>query len=228
MTLKLKSPRSPKRVWTHAALFSAPTTVTLETLVNDGHMNRVVRHAIACGCDPIVALQMATINTATHFGMEREIGSITPGRRADIILTSDLATLPIEHVIARGVTIAKDGECLVECPHYNWPDHARQTVHLGQNRVAQDFEVAAPSGANSVTANVIGVVENQAPTKALKAELSVSDGRIQMDPVNDVCQIALVEKASCSGYDDKPASSAVLAIKAIWPWHQPLHMTATT
>ena len=60
------------------------------TLVNDGHMNRVVRHAIDCGLDPLVALQMATINTATHFGLERELGSIAPGRRADCILTSDL------------------------------------------------------------------------------------------------------------------------------------------
>ena len=58
------------------------------TLVNDGHMNRAVRHAIEAGCDPVIALQMATINTATHFGLERELGSITPGRRADIILTN--------------------------------------------------------------------------------------------------------------------------------------------
>ncbi|MFT6648446.1 amidohydrolase family protein, partial [Pseudophaeobacter arcticus] len=72
------------------------------TLVHDGHMNRVVRHAIACGCDPLIALQMATINTATHFGLERDIGSITPGRRADVILTSDLTDLPIELVVARG------------------------------------------------------------------------------------------------------------------------------
>ena len=48
------------------------------TLVHDGHMNRVVRHAIDCGCDPLIAIQMATINTACHFGMERELGSITP------------------------------------------------------------------------------------------------------------------------------------------------------
>jgi adenine deaminase len=64
------------------------------TLVHEGHMNRVVRHAIACGCDPLIAIQMATINTATHFGLERELGSIAPGRRADVILTSDLRTLP--------------------------------------------------------------------------------------------------------------------------------------
>ena len=72
------------------------------TLVNDGHMDRVVRHAIDCGLDPLVALQMATINTATHFGLERELGSIAPGRRADCVLTSDLRALPIETVIARG------------------------------------------------------------------------------------------------------------------------------
>ena len=80
------------------------------TLVNDGHMNRVVRHAIDCGCDPLVAIQMATINTASHFGMERELGSITPGRRADFIVTSSLKELPIENVFARGKYVAENGK----------------------------------------------------------------------------------------------------------------------
>lgn len=167
------------------------------TLVNDGHMNRVVRHAIDCGCDPLVALQMATINTATHFGLERELGSITPGRRADMILTSDLTTLPIEHVIARGQTVAVDGKITVECPHYDWPDAARQTVHLGKVLAAADFAVPAPEGANAVTAKVIGVVENQAPTKALTAELPVVDGVVEGDGA--VCQIALVERHRATG-----------------------------
>ena len=169
------------------------------TLVNDGHMNRVVRHAIACGCDPLVALQMATINTATHFGLERELGSIAPGRRADLILTSDLEKLPIEMVIARGETIAKDGNCLVDCPHLEWPDTARKTVHLGKSLAAMDFEIAAPEGANQVKAKVIGVVENQAPTKALTAELAVVDGTVQTDESNDVSQIALVERHRATG-----------------------------
>ena len=85
-------------------------------------MNRVVRHAIDCGCDPLIALQMATINTATHFGLEREIGSLTPGRRADVILTSDLTTLPIEHGHRARQNVAENGKCLVDCPHYAWPD----------------------------------------------------------------------------------------------------------
>ncbi len=169
------------------------------TLVNDGHMNRVVRHAIDCGCDPLVALQMATINTATHFGLERDLGSIAPGRRADVILTSDLKALPIEHVIARGKTVARDGTVLVDCPHYDWPEHARQTVNMGRARTAEDFEVKAPDGATQVTANVIGVIENQAPTKALTADLKVQDGVVQGDIETDVGQIALVERHRATG-----------------------------
>ena len=59
-------------------------------------MDRVVRHAIAQGLKPITAIQMATINTAEHFGLERELGSIAPGRRADLVISSDLVALPIE------------------------------------------------------------------------------------------------------------------------------------
>ncbi len=167
------------------------------TLVNDGHMNRVVRHAVACGCDPLIALQMATINTATHFGLEREIGSVTPGRRADVILSSDLAELPIEMVIARGQVVAENGVIAVDCPHLNWPDKARNTVHLGHKLTADNFEITAPPGANRVQANVIGVVENQAPTKALKAELPIIGGLVEAE--GEVCQIALVERHRATG-----------------------------
>ncbi len=167
------------------------------TLVNEGHMNRVVRHAIACGCDPLIALQMATINTATHFGLEREIGSITPGRRADVILSSDLRELPIEVAIARGQIVAENGAISVDCPHLNWPDSARNTVHLGHTLTDKDFEIKAPEGANRVRANVIGVVENQAPTKALKAELPINGGLVEGE--GDVCQIALVERHRATG-----------------------------
>lgn len=167
------------------------------TLVNDGHMNRVVRHAIDCGCDPLIALQMATINTATHFGLERELGSIAPGRRADMILTSDLKTLPIEHVIARGRTVAISGKITVDCPHYDWPDSARQTVHMGKVLGATDFEIKAPDGKNKATAKVIGVVENQAPTEALTADLPVKDGIVEGKA--GVCQIALVERHRATG-----------------------------
>jgi adenine deaminase len=167
------------------------------TLVNDGHMDRVVRHAIVCGCDPLIALQMATINTATHFGLERELGSIAPGRRADLIVTSDLKALPIKTVIAKGRIVAEGGKLLVECPHIEWPNHVRKTVHLGKTLGAQDFEIPAPSGARTVRAKVIGAVENQAPTKALVRDIAVKQGLVKPDGA--VCQIALVERHRATG-----------------------------
>jgi adenine deaminase len=168
------------------------------TLVNDGHMNRVVRHAIACGCDPLIALQMATINTATHFGLERELGSIAPGRRADVILTPDLETLPIETVIALGQVVAEDGALKARCPHLDWPAEARETVKLGKVLTAGDFVITAPEYAETLTANVIGVVENQAPTQALKRQVEVKQGLVSAQ--GGIAQIALVERHRATGH----------------------------
>jgi len=167
------------------------------TLVHEGHMNRVVRHAIACGCDPVIAIQMATINTATHFGLERELGSIAPGRRADLIVTPDLRSLPIDMVFARGVKVAEEGRMTVSCPHYPWPAQARETVHLARPLTEADFAIPAPAGAGRVTARVIGVVENQAPTRALLEELEVRGGLVEAQ--GEVAQIALVERHRATG-----------------------------
>ncbi|MEL6436425.1 MAG: adenine deaminase [Pseudomonadota bacterium] len=169
------------------------------TLVNDGHMDRVVRHAIAQGLKPVTAIQMATINTAQHFRLERELGSITPGRRADFLVVSDLASLTIDAVYARGTKLAEAGRLATDIPAYDYPESAKQTVKLGKVLMAEDFLVPAPEAAASVTARVIGVVENQAPTRALEAELAVADGVVQMDRRNDVCQIALVERHRGTG-----------------------------
>jgi adenine deaminase len=169
------------------------------TLVNEGHMNRVLRHAVQQGLAPITAIQMATINTASHFGLERELGSITPGRRADLVLTSDLAALPIELVMAHGKVLAKDGNLTAEFPHFDYPPTTKSTVNMKRDVTAQDFDVKAPEGANQVKVRVIGVIENQAPTKSLTAELPVSSGLVAMDLENDVCQIALVERHAATG-----------------------------
>ena len=131
--------------------------------------------------------------------MERELGSIAPGRRADCILTSDLRTLPIETVIARGEIVAEGGRCLAPLPDFAWPEAARRTVKMGRRLAAADFDIAAPAGANRVRARVIGVVENQAPTRALEADLGVDGGLVAMDAAGDVCQIALVERHRGTG-----------------------------
>lgn len=174
------------------------------TLVHEGHMNRVVRHAIAQGLKPITAIQMATLNTAEHFGVEKDIGSITPGRYADIVISSDLVALPIELVIAGGEVVAENGRLATNLPPYNYPAFAKNSVKLGKQLEAQDFDVILPPSAirhppSSIKTRVIGVVENQAPTRALTYALPVENGLVMGDPGQDVCQIALVERHQATG-----------------------------
>ncbi|MEO3384980.1 adenine deaminase [Mesorhizobium sp. CAU 1741] len=169
------------------------------TLVQEGHMDRVVRHAIAQGLSPIIAIQMATINTAQHFRLERELGSIAPGRLADFLVVSDLAALTIDEVYGRGVRLAKAGRLEADVPPYDYPAAVKKTVKLGKTISAEDFDIGAPEGANEARVRVIGVIENQAPTRALEADLGVEDGLVVMDRENDVCQIALVERHRGTG-----------------------------
>ncbi len=169
------------------------------TLVHEGHMNRVVRHAIEQGLKPVTAIQMATLNTAQHFGLEREIGSIAPGRLADFLIVSDLPSITIDSVYARGIHLAEEGRLIADIPAFNYPESAKNTVKLGRALSDADFDIVAPEGANSVRARVIGVIENQAPTKSLEAALPVTDGIVNADLGNDVAQIALVERHRATG-----------------------------
>ena len=192
------------------------------TIVNEGHMNRVIRHAIKCGCEPVEAIQMATINTATHFGLERELGSISPGRRADIILTSDLKELPIEIVFARGVKVAENGNSIIEPVLLKWPNSVRNTVKLEKKLNAENFLIRAPKLKNTAKVKIIGVIENQAPTKLLKGVLPVENGFVKGDLDKDICQVALVERhrgtgqitngfVSGFGYKEKCAVASTVA-----------------
>jgi adenine deaminase len=169
------------------------------TLVHEGHVNRVVRHAIEQGLKPITAIQMATINTAQHFGMEREIGSIAPGRCADFLIVSDLPAIAIDQVYARGQLLAEAGRLVADVPAYAYPENAKNTVRLGKTLAASDFDIQAPEGAAKVRARVIGVIENQAPTRALEADLAVENGLVQVNRGDDIAQIALVERHRGTG-----------------------------
>jgi adenine deaminase len=168
------------------------------TLVNYGHMNNVIRHAIQQGLQPVTAIQMATLNTAEHFGLERDIGSITPGRYADIVLTSDLPSLPIDMVIAAGEIVAANGQLQVEISPYPYPAMALGTVKIDRELTVYDFDVPSPS-AESVEVRVIGVVENQAPTRALTRVVPVESGMLQLDTRQDMAHLAVVERHKGSG-----------------------------
>ncbi len=172
-----------------------------ETLINEGHMDRVVRHTIGLGVDPLTVLQMATINTAEHFGVARDMGQIAPGRYADILLVADLMDFNPEKVIAKGQIIAEKGKWVQDLPQTTYPDWVTKTINMKRSLTPDDFRLVVDANikSDSVTAHVIGVIEGQAPTQHLKIPVTVADGEIQVEGRKDLAKIALVERHQATG-----------------------------
>lgn len=169
-----------------------------ETLVTEGHVNRAVKEAISHGLEPMTAIQMVTINPAEHFGVARDVGMIAPGRYGDVLLVDDLSNLSVEVVISNGKVIAERGGLSIELPPYNYPDWAVKSIHLGHPLQIDDFRLAAP-GDGSYTANVIGIIENQAPTRHLKFRVTTTSGEILTDMEQDIAKVAVVERHKGTG-----------------------------
>ena len=169
------------------------------TLIQEGHMDRVIRHAILQGLEPITAIQMATINTAEHFGVSREMGMIAPGRYADVLIVPDLADFRPDVVVARGEVVAEHGRLLIDLPQVSHPEWALNSVHLRRKVTAADYRLPAPSNNGLVKAHVIGVIENQAPTRHLIMEFDRTNGEIHSDLQRDIAKLALVERHRGTG-----------------------------
>ncbi len=168
------------------------------TLVNEGHMDRVLRHAISLGLSPMEAIQMATINTAEHFGVSRELGMIAPGRYADILLVPDLTDFHPDTVIAKGKVVYEEGQLRTTFPEVKYPAWALHSVHIPHKLTATSFRLPARAD-GEVTANVIGVIENQAPTNHLQYTMQAANGEVRPDMSRDIAKLALVERHRNSG-----------------------------
>lgn len=170
-----------------------------QTISHEGHMDRVLRHAIAEGLAPMTAIQMCTINTAEHFGLTRELGMIAPGRWADILLVEDLRDFHAEIVIAKGQVIAQKGKWTTELPVASYPKWATNSVNLKRELKADDFVLSVKNQKSMVKANVIGIIENQAPTRHLTFDLESVNGEIKADLTRDIAKVALVERHKGTG-----------------------------
>jgi adenine deaminase len=169
-----------------------------ETLVAEGHVDRVVRVAIQAGLPAMTALQMATLNTAEHFGVSREVGLIAPGRWADVLLVSDLEGLHIDTVLAKGTLVAEAGQVCAPRPAFSFPDAARHSVWLPRPLAPADFRIAV-KGNGRVRLNVIGIIENQALTRHLREEAEPVDGELKATCSGDRAKLALVDRHHGTG-----------------------------
>ncbi|MCL4415109.1 MAG: amidohydrolase family protein, partial [Actinobacteria bacterium] len=95
-----------------------------------GHLNYTMRKAITSGLNPIKAVQIATINAAKYYRKDHEVGSITPGKLADIIILNDLAKVNIDYVISKGEVVVKKGKYIKPVINVKYPDYMKCKINL--------------------------------------------------------------------------------------------------
>ncbi|HJB47969.1 MAG TPA: amidohydrolase family protein [Candidatus Olsenella excrementigallinarum] len=164
------------------------------TLVDEGHMDRILRECVRLGLDPVTALQMATINCAEYFGLARDLGSVTPGKCADIVLLDDLEGFVARKVFIDGELVAEDGRALFSVEPYAWPDFMTHTMNLGFTPTADTFRIPVDLPDGTARVRAMAIDPGDTLTHSIVAEVPVTDGSLQADPENDVLKVAVFDR----------------------------------
>ena len=156
--------------------------------------NHIVRCAIREGLDPIKAIQYVTINPATCFRMDHEMGSITPGKCADIVFFDDLNDIRITRTIIDGSVAAENGRMTAEIGKPDFPACVYDTMHVGHPITPDSFRIAAPAGRETVKTRVIEIIPNHVGNYERLIDMKIRDGLVEADPGNDILKMAVFER----------------------------------
>ena len=129
---------------------------------DEGHIDYLVNRAIELGVPPIQAIQMASVNAAVHFRIDHLLGSLAPGRWADVVLAGSLDRIQPSHVFFKGELVAQDGRLVVSPPPADYPEWIHNTVTVRRGGRGEDFALRAEGP--SVTARVIELYPDRSST----------------------------------------------------------------
>lgn len=189
--------------------------VIASDILKDGHLDHVVRLAIEAGVEPMTAIQMATINSAEAYRIDHLVGSICPGRIADILFVDDLEKFIVSKVMTNGQMVAENYHI-----SYELKAPERSPIFKGQLKCAkttkEDFEYKVPI--QNGTAKVLSMdVKGPFVRKRRDVELKVVNGVIQPDTQQDAIMVSVLERfgrngnkslAFCSGWKLKNGAMA--------------------
>lgn len=146
-----------------------------DDLLHTGHLNAVVRKAIACGMDPVLAIKSATINSAREIGVSH-LGAVAPGYTADMVLLKDLKTMWADAVFFEGKLVAEHGELTVTIEDRYFETEERNSMNVSAV-TQEDFIIKTPITNGTVRVNVMEYHDLiQSMTKLSTEELEVKDG----------------------------------------------------
>lgn len=162
------------------------------TFMRVGHLDECIRIAVAGGIDPVAAVRMGTINTARYYRVDHRIGSLTPGRQADILIVDELESFAVRTVVAQGTVVVRDGDWVGHLERPTYPEFLKHTVKLARPVEPADLVLHAPEGAETVTVRVIGAESLLSDERHI--ELAVTDGEIAADVERDVLKVAMFDR----------------------------------
>ena len=161
-------------------------------LLHDGDLDAVVRKAISLGLDPVRAIQLATINPAEYFRLNR-LGAVAPGYFANLIVLHDLTTFRVDMVFYRGRLVAKDRQPMFSVAPINKTDVVDSVRIKPFDHEALKLRVVGE------TEPVIELVPNQIITRRGEYHPRDSDGSIHPNVEADILKMAVVERHKETG-----------------------------
>jgi len=163
-----------------------------EDLVRTGHLNHLLRKAVSRGLDPLAAVTMATLNPAEYFRL-RDRGAVAPGLAADLVVVEDLREFHVDKVLKNGKLVVDQGKLAA------WPETAAGPVPTTSMQVKEpDLASLSPPAAGSVV-KVIGLIPGQLLTEKRLLAAPVREGRLAIDPAQDILKLAVVERHHGTG-----------------------------
>jgi adenine deaminase len=160
-------------------------------LLDEGHIDHMLRLAIAEGIEPITAIRMATLNPSEYFHLH-DRGAISPSRRADLVVFSDLAAPRAEMVFRGGKLAAKDGQ-VIPWERPQRPSVLRSSMNVDWSHL--NFRVAA----DGCQVRVIGLIPDQLITEHLIEALPTREDEVTAEPDRDIVKMAVIERHAATG-----------------------------
>ena len=168
-------------------------------LLERGHLDHVLRRAVALGVAPLDAVRAVTLNVAQRFGLRR-VGAIAPGYVADLVAVDDLERFSVQTVIKRGTVLKHDGRWLgAEARAASAKPPSVHDSVCGATPTADALAFPAPGTGAEALVRVIVAVEGLIVTEAATARLPVRDGRVLPDPAQDVLKLVAIERHGRNG-----------------------------
>ncbi|HIN93119.1 MAG TPA: adenine deaminase, partial [Alphaproteobacteria bacterium] len=166
--------------------------VVASDVLNRGHLDNMVRMAITAGIDPLTAIQMATINGAEAYRVDHLVGSISPGRYADVLFVEDLNDFRVGTVMAKGEIVADSGNMTIRLDP---PDRNSLSVPFPMSEATpEDFTVFTKLPDGPVEVLAIGVTEKIFVRKRRDVILQATSGWVAPDIEQDVVMVSVVER----------------------------------